>query len=286
MGVTIVGCGDIGARLASSCLEEGSDVRGWVRSAQSVRRLTELGITASQVDLDQPLADPPSLDGEQLYYFAPPPPSGSEDSRVARLIDRLGTDGQPQKVVYLSTSGVYGDCRGAWVDETRQPAPAVDRAKRRLDAEHRWRAWSECSGRPLVILRVAGIYGPGKLPIERLRKRVPMVSEDDAPITNHIHSTDLVRVALAAMQRGASGEVFNVCDGHPESMTRYFNQVADFLQLPRPPLISLEEARQQLSPGMLSYLGESRRLSNRKLLDELGVELRYPDLKYGLPASV
>jgi nucleoside-diphosphate-sugar epimerase len=138
----------------------------------------------------------------------------------------------------------------------------------------------------LVILRVAGIYGPGKLPIERLRKGLPMVAEGDAPITNHIHSLDLVSIAMRAMEKGPSGAIFNVCDGQPESMTRYFNRVADFLTLPRPPVISLDEARCQLSPGMLSYLAESRRLSNRKMRDELGVELRYPDLDRGLPACL
>ncbi len=163
--------------------------------------------------------------------------------------------------------------------------PQVDRARRRLDAETRWREWSGRTGGELVILRVAGIYGPGKLPIQRLQSGQPMVSEADSPITNHIHTFDLVQVCLAAMQRGRSGEVYNVSDGHPGSMTGYFNQVADFSRLPRPPVISMAEAEQQLSPGMLSYLGESRRLSNRKLLAELGVELRYPRLA-GWPAGL
>lgn len=113
-----------------------------------------------------------------------------------------------------------------------------------------------------------------------------MVAEVDSPITNHIHTHDLVEVCLAAMERGVSGEVYNVCDGHPATMTGYFNAVADFLDLPRPPVISLAEAEQTLTPGMLSYLGESRRLSNRKLVEELGVILKYPTLETGLPACL
>jgi nucleoside-diphosphate-sugar epimerase len=113
-----------------------------------------------------------------------------------------------------------------------------------------------------------------------------MVAEADSPITNHIHSLDLVKVARAAMERGGPGAVYNVCDGAPESMTHYFNQVADYCGLPRPPVISLEQAQQQLSPGMLSYLKESRRLSNRKLIEALGVVLDYPDLQRGLPACL
>jgi nucleoside-diphosphate-sugar epimerase len=284
--VTIVGCGDIGRRVAQACLQRGESVTGWVRSDASVVALRERRITALKVDLDRPLLGLPSLAGDDLYYFAPPPAEGRQDRRVARLVDALQGAGLPRRVVYLSTSGVYGDCGGEWVDESRQPAPAVDRAYRRLDAENRWRDWSRQSGGELVILRVAGIYGPGKLPVARLQSGRPMVAEADSPITNHIHTFDLVQSCLAAMERGASGEVYNVCDGHPGSMTGYFNAVADFLGLPRPPVISLEQAKQQLTPGMLSYLGESRRLSNRKLIQELGVTLRYPTLAEGLPESM
>ncbi|MBT2969190.1 MAG: SDR family oxidoreductase [Candidatus Thiodiazotropha sp. (ex Ctena orbiculata)] len=286
MAVTIVGCGDIGTRVALACRADGSRVTAWVRTPESAQRLRRLGVNAVQADLDRALAPDHTVEEGVLYYFAPPPPKGRQDSRVGRFIARLNEGPPPEKVVYLSTSGVYGDCRGAWVDETRTPAPTADRAIRRLDAEAQWHAWSERTGLGLVILRVAGIYGPGKLPLQRLRSRQPMVAEADAPITNHIHSLDLVRIARIAMQRAPSGEVYNVCDGAPEPMTSYFNQVADFLKLPRPPVISLEEAQRQLSPGMLSYLKESRRLSNRKLLEELGVELAYPSLEQGLQASL
>ncbi|MCU7917654.1 MAG: SDR family oxidoreductase [Candidatus Thiodiazotropha sp. (ex Epidulcina cf. delphinae)] len=286
MDVAIIGCGDIGARVALACRERGDPVTGWVSTVEGVSRIEALGIDAVQNNLDRPLNASVPLNARQLYYFVPPPPQGTEDSRVASLIGGFPNASQPERVVYLSTSGVYGECKGAWVDETRPPAPRVDRARRRLDAEHRWRAWSEQSGQELVILRVAGIYGPGKLPLQRLQSGQPMVAEADSPITNRIHTLDLVQICLAAMQRGRAGEVYNVSDGHPGTMTGYFNQVADFLGLPRPPLISLEEARRRLPPGMLSYLAESRRLSNRKMLSELGVALRYPTLEQGLPACV
>jgi nucleoside-diphosphate-sugar epimerase len=221
-----------------------------------------------------------------LFYFAPPPAAGRQDARVMRLIQSFQEAASPLRVVYLSTSGVYGDCQGEWVDENRAPKPEVDRARRRLDAESRWQAWSRETGGELVILRVAGIYGPGKLPVQRLQTGQPMVSEEDSPVTNHIHSLDLVQICLAAMQRGRSGEVYNVSDGHPGSMTGYFNRVADFLGLPRPPLITKAQAKQQLSPGMLSYLRESRRLSNKKMLDELAIKLQYPNLDAGLPACL
>jgi len=286
MKTTIVGCGDIGVRLARRLLDQGHEVAGWVRSRGSVEAVTGLGIHAHGVDLDRADRPLPGLAGQQVYYLVPPPPAGREDTRVARLLDGMACAGAPRRVVYLSTSGVYGDCRGAWVDEERPPAPRADRAWRRLDAERRWQAWCAACGVELVILRVAGIYGPGKLPVKRLRSGQPMVAEADSPITNHIHSQDLVRVCLAAMQRGRNGEVYNVSDGHPGTMTGYFNQVADALGLPRPPVISLAEAQSRLSPGMRSYLRESRRLNNRKLLGELGVALEYPDLEQGLTASL
>jgi nucleoside-diphosphate-sugar epimerase len=284
--VSVIGCGDIGSRVARECLAQGKRVSGWVRTRASLERLEGLGISAVQADLDDAKAALPELQGQRVYYFAPPPAGGQVDTRVARLLAHCRETGSPRRLIYLSTTGVYGDCRGEWVDETRPVAPQVDRARRRLDAERRWRQWSESTGGELVLLRVAGIYGPGKLPVKRLQSGQPMVSEAESPITNHIHSLDLVRICLAAMQRGGNGEVYNVSDGHPGSMTGYFNQVADFLHLPRPPIISRAEAEQRLSPGMLSYLGESRRLRNRKMLAQLQIALRYPTLAEGLPACL
>ncbi len=284
--VTIVGCGDIGHRVAMRLPVPESSVSCWVRSHASARKLQGLGLASVAVDLDDPAISLPAVAGHSLFYFAPPPGSGVEDMRVAALIREIAETGHPYRVVYLSTSGVYGDCDGEWVDEQHPPSPRADRAWRRLDAERRWREWSLSSGGELVILRVAGIYGPGKLPLKRLQSGAPMVAETDSPITNHIHSLDLVDVCLAAMARGRSGEVYNVSDGHPGTMTAYFDQVADFLGLARPPVISLAEAKRRLSPGMLSYLAESRRLSNRKMVEELEVGLRYPTLAEGLPASL
>jgi nucleoside-diphosphate-sugar epimerase len=286
LSICVIGCGDIGSRVARACLGQGNQVSGWVRTQASLERLETLGLSAVQVDLDDDRAALPELQDQRVFYFAPPPPNGREDTRVARLLAHCRETGSPRRVVYLSTTGVYGDCRGEWVDETRSVAPQADRAHRRLDAERRWRHWSESSGGELVLLRVAGIYGPGKLPVKRLQSGQPMISEAESPITNHIHSLDLVQVCLAAMQRGGNGEVYNVSDGHPGSMTGYFNQVADFLQLPRPPIITRAQAKQRLSPGMLSYLGESRRLSNRKMLEALQLELKYPTLAEGLPACL
>jgi len=172
------------------------------------------------------------------------------------------------------------------VTEDRPPNPQVDRARRRLAAETALRRWSATSGVPSVILRVPGIYGPQRLPVERLRAGEPVLREEQSPFSNRIHADDLARVCVAAARSRRPSAVYNVSDGHPTSMTDFFHCVADRLGIPRPPAITLEEARRRLGGGMLSYLAESRRIDNRRMLAELGVELRYPDLDAGLRSCV
>ncbi|MCG6967931.1 MAG: SDR family oxidoreductase [Chromatiaceae bacterium] len=281
----IVGCGDVGRRVASAARLRGETIYCLVGTQASAAALLENGVSAIAVDLDKTA---PSLRGDwdqrQIFYFAPPPASGREDPRMRRFLEALSQDVR-HRIVYISTTGVYGDCHGEWVDEQRPANPQVDRAYRRYDAEQQLRAWRAAGHGEIVILRVAGIYGPGKLPLERLKRRLPMVGEGDAPWTNRIHIDDLVRVCEAALARGTDGAVYNVSDGRPGNMRDYFDRVAELYGLPRAPLISLAEAQDTLSAGLLSYLAESRRLDSRRMREELQVSLRYPDLASGLAAS-
>lgn len=183
-----------------------------------------------------------------------------------------------------STTGVYGDCGGDWVDETRVPQPTEPRALRRLSAEQQWQDWAKANGVELVILRLPGFYGPGRLPRKRLEQGLPVLAEASSPWSNRIHIHDLTKACLAAMDLGRAGEIYNLSDGHPGTMTDYFNQVADHLGLPRPPQIALDAVPEQLSAGMQGYLRESRRIDNSKMLRELGLELSYPTLAQGLAA--
>ena len=279
--VLIVGCGDIGLRLAGLC--SGTPVTGLVRTRQSLARLGARQVLPKRLDLDAPFAaDDLMAANSQLYYLAPPPPHGDTDPRVAAVCAALRGPHRPRKVVYLSTTAVYGDCGGRWIDETAPLQPGTARGRRRLDAERRWLRWGDSQGVPVVILRVPGIYGPGRLPLERLRKGVPVLAEQDAPFTNRIHADDLARVCLLAMQRGRADEAYNVSDGHPTSMSDYFNRVADSLSLPRPPVVDRATAEIELTASMLSFLSESKRILNTKMLDELGVRLQYADLEQGL----
>ncbi len=278
----ILGCGYIGRLLGARLAAGGVGVTGVVRSAESAAQLPAVGVQALQLDL---LQDPPNAletADADLFHLAPPPGEGREDPLTGRLIDAFAARGQPRRLVYIGTTGVYGDCGGEWVDETRAPRPMADRALRRWDAEERLRAWSRDTGAELVILRVAGIYACDRLPLARIRSGQPVVSAAEAPWSNRIHADDLVEICIAAMDAAPAGALYNVCDGHPTTMTDYFLGIAAAAGLVPPPQIPLADAPGRVSAGMLSYLRESRRLSNRKLLSELGVRLRYPTLAAGL----
>ncbi len=281
----IIGYGDVGERLARLLARDGEAVAGVVRSAASVERLQAAGVVALQRDLDAPLtAGDLDLRGKSVYYFAPPPERGTTDPRMGHFLAAAHPGNQPRKIVYISTTGVYGDCGGAWITEAQPVNPRTDRGKRRLDAENRLRAWSEQSGVPVVILRVPGIYGPGRLPVSRLRQGLPILDEAEAPYSNRIHADDLASICLAAMRHAPAGEIYNAADDQPTTMSHYFNCLADHLGLPRLPTVSMAEARERLTPAMLSFIEESRRIDNRKLRESLGVVLAYPNLDAGLAA--
>jgi nucleoside-diphosphate-sugar epimerase len=280
----ILGCGYVGRRLARHYLRLGGLVTGLVRSEASRASLAAEGIQAVARDLGTDSLADLACAGEQVFHFAPPPSDGAQDRHTRHLVSAFSRAGNPSRVVYLSTTGVYGDCGGAWVDETRPPAPVADRAHRRWDAEQALGDWSRETGGELVVLRVAGIYGPGRLPLERIRRGLPLVRREEAPYSNRVHVDDLVAACVAAMERGENGGVYNVSDGSPSTMTDYFFRVADAAGLPRPPELAMADAAEALSAGMLSYMRESRRLSNRRMREELGVTPRYPDLTAGLAA--
>lgn len=285
--ILIIGCGDTGKRVARLALEKNAAVWALVRAEQGGALIEELGVRTFHGNLDDPLslAGLPTR-GRIVFYFAPPPGGGITDPRMRAFCAAIAPGEEPCRVIYLSTSGVYGDCGGDTVTEDTPPNPETARAKRRLDAETSLRRWGVERGVAVVILRVTGIYGPGRLPLSQLASGQPVLNEDESPFTNRIHAEDLARVCIAAAERGEDGDIFNVSDGQATTMTHYFNAVADLLGLPRPSQVSMEKARQVMSPLMLSYMGESRRMSNSKMLAKLGITLLYPDLAAGLRASL
>ncbi len=283
--VFIIGCGYVGSRLAQRWLTRDTPVAALARNRESGEKLAKLGVSPVPGDLSD-IWSLRRLDvTEQLiYYLAPPPGGGTNDPWMRHFVAALGANRLPARCILVSTTGVYGDHQGAWVDEESQLRPGSDRARRRLDAERVLRTWGRVRRVPVVVLRVAGIYGSDRLPLVRLQAREPVVDEQECPYTNRIHVDDLVQACVAAADYGVADNVYNICDGTPGTMTEYFNTVADIFSLPRPPVLTMQQARTRLTPGMLSYLSESRRLRNDKMLSELRVRLRYPDLVTGLTA--
>jgi uncharacterized protein YbjT (DUF2867 family) len=283
----IAGCGDIGQRVARLALAAQVPTAALLRSPVNSENLQRQGVTVHQGDLDgsRPLGGLPFA-GSTVLYLVPPPGGGQLDPRVRVFCGSVEPGQEPAKIVYLSTSGVYGDCGGALVTEATPTNAQTSRARRRLDAETILRAWTRHRGIALVILRVTGIYGPGRLPLQRLQQGHPVLCEEEASFTNRIHADDLAQVCWAAANKGEDGDIFNVSDGRPGTMTEYFNAVADAAGLPRPPQVSLAEAQQVMTPMMLSYLQESRRMDNQRMLDKLGIQLQHPDLAEGIRASL
>lgn len=279
----IVGCGDIGLRVARA-LRGRRRIYALTRSVQRSEHLRSLGIVPVMADLDRP----ETLDrlaglAQDIAHLAPPPHSGARDTRTANLVRALARGGSlPQRLVYISTSGVYGDCGGRVVDETRVLQPMTERAVRRVDAERVLRAWGAESGVQVSILRVPGIYAPGRLPLARLEAGTPALSGDHDPYTNHIHADDLARIVIAALTRGRAGRAYNASDDSSMKMGDYFDLVADRFGLPHPPRVSLDKAQEALPETLLSFMRESRRLANRRLKKELRVRLRYPSVDQGV----
>lgn len=278
--VCIAGCGYIGKQLAQRLLHNDRDLLAYVSSNASLSDCNSKGISCESINLDHPQADI-NLSAHRLIYLVPPPSSGRFDTRMSHFLDAIDKH-PPERFVLISTTGVYGNCEGQWIDETADLNPIADRAFRRVNAEQQVQQYCQRHHIPLVILRVAGIYGPGKIPEARIRSGQAIVNQHDSPFTNRVHAHDLVTVCEKALLDDSITGVYNVTDGHPGTMYEYFTGVAEALQLPSPPAISLDQAHRQLSEGMLSYMAESRRIDNKKLLDDFELTLRYPSLREGL----
>lgn len=282
----IVGCGDI-ARRVIPLLGDRFDVRALIRSTAQRSRLTRLSVLPLIGDLDQPHSLV-KLGGNAdiVLHCAPPPASGITDPRTANLIRALSRAPiLPWHMVYLSTSGVYGDRAGAIVDEFAAPAPQTDRARRRLDAEARLSRWGRAHRVDVSILRVPGIYAADRLPLARLAQGTPALKTEDDVFTNHIHADDLARAVVAAIEHGRPQRAYNICDDSEIRMGDWFDLVADRFGVARPPRIARAAAKKMIAPELLSFMSESRRLDNARMKRELGVKLLYPDVKRGLAAA-
>jgi nucleoside-diphosphate-sugar epimerase len=281
----IVGCGDVGLRVLK-LLRHQWRVLALTSSPARVSILRKAGAVPLLGDLDQPstllrlagLAD-------AVLHLAPPATHGLLDRRTGALLQALMRGHRVRRLVYASTTGVYGDCQGQTLDETRRVAPGTDRARRRVDAEAQVRRFGRRTGAAVAILRIPGIYArdrEGGQPRDRVARRTPVLAQEDDVYTNHIHADDLARACVAALWRSAPQRVYNVCDDTDLLMGDYFDLVARLEGLPPPPRITRAQAQQQLGSMQLSFMSESRRIDNRRLKTGLRLRLLYPTVLQGL----
>jgi len=279
----ILGCGDVGLRLLALLKHR---FRVFAVTSQPARcaELRAAGAIPLVADLDQPatLARLARL-AQIVVHLAPPHSAGEKDQRSRNLAAIL-----PERatLVYISTTGVYGDCGGALIDETQVLAPHNGRARRRVDAEQVLRAWARRRGGHLAILRVPGIYAAERLPLARLRQGTPALIAADDVYTNHIHADDLARIIVAAIFKASPLRIYHASDDSQLKMAEYFDLVAQAFGLPLPPRLPRSELEQVVSPMLLSFMSESRRLQNQRIKLELGVRLRYPDVATALLTMV
>lgn len=282
--ILIIGFGDIGSRVAKHYTEQEQAVTAVCRQGPEQEHIKHLAVDldSDQTQLQQALIDTHSTD---IFWFAPPQKTGQTDTRVRQFCKTL-TAGAVRRFVYISTTAVYGDCEGRWINEEEPLKPGTDRGKRRGDAEKRLQMTAKELGFELVILRVPGIYGPRRWPLARLQKGLPVLKEAESPYTNRIHQDDLANICVAAMNNAPvkTGEsrCYNCSDGQPSTMTDYFNRIADAFDIPRPPQLPRAEAEKQLSASMLSFMNESKRLNSDRIQRELNITLAYAELSEAL----
>ena len=287
----IVGCGDVGLRIVKRLpLSSGVGVKVMALTSSPQRRaeLRADGVVPLLGNLDQP-ASLHRLAGiaHRVIHLAPPPGEGWIDARTRALVAALARRSSPSDLVYASTSGVYGDCQGARVHETRAVQAQSARAIRRIDAEARVRHLGRSHHLRVSSLRIPGIYAldrPNGTPATRLQKGTPVLLPQDDVFTNHIHADDLARACIAALWRGRAQRVYNVNDDTGLKMGDYFDLAADILKLPRPPRVARSTAQEQLPLMLLSFMNESRRLNNTRMKQELRLNLHYPTVRSGLTA--
>ncbi|MBU3618220.1 SDR family oxidoreductase [Polynucleobacter sp. JS-Fieb-80-E5] len=280
--ILIIGCGDIGLRVAKQ-LSRSHRVFALTSQQNRFQELRAVGAIPILGNLDHP-ESLWRLSGlaQTVIHLAPPQNGGNRDCRTRNLLRILAQGSNAvRRLIYISTTGVYGDHGGGKVSEATPVNPQSERAQRRVDAERILRLWAPAHGVALTILRVPGIYAADRLPIERLQAKTPALLPEEDAYSNHIHSDDLARLVCAAVYHGKPQRIINACDGGETKMGDYFDEVADAFGLERPVRLPGSELQKIVSPMLWSFMRESRRVTNQRL-PELKTPLRYPSVGHFL----
>lgn len=303
--VCIAGCGDVGTRIAhklKNAKTNENSILALVRSDQSRQALEADGFRAQSIDFDQMVQISKKQKNsnyehiQDLYYLVPPQKTGRTDLRTNAFLQYLQLNGftkkqvlkpgqtsvPPRRIVLISTTGVYGDCDGEVVTEKTVINPTTERSQRRADMEQQWVHFAQNHEILLSILRVPGIYSFSRLPRARLATNTPIVNPDECGYTNRIHADDLAMICQIVMEQQTQSDIYNVSDGRPGKLSQYLIDVAEFLKLTPPPIIRLAEGHDKISTGMMSYLTESRKIDNTKLLKQFNMKLKYIDYREGI----
>ncbi|MFN3231383.1 MAG: SDR family oxidoreductase [Alphaproteobacteria bacterium] len=282
MRLFVFGLGYTAQVISLRLLSEGWQIAGTCRSQEKKAALEAAGIRAFLFDADRPLENTASaLDGATHVLHSVPPGEAGDAVLMHHGQDIAALEGL-QWFGYLSTTGVYGDHQGGWVDESTPRTPAGPRGQRRADAELGWMAHYEQSGLPVHLFRLPGIYGPGRSALDSVRAGRTRRLFKDGQVFSRIHVEDLASGVIASMKRPNPGSAYNLCDDEPAPPQDVTAFACDLLGLPVEPLTPIEEA--DLSPMARSFYGESKRVRNDKMKTELGVTLAYPTYRDGLRA--
>lgn len=267
-----LGHGYCAAALAARLMPLGWRVIGTARTPERAAALRRSGV--------EPLLWPADLRGalaQATHVLASAAPDGGGDPFLATHRAELAA-ARPAWVGYLSTTAVYGDHQGGWVDETTPPDPGSARAVQRVLAERQWRA----TGLPVHVFRLAGIYGPGRGPFEKVRDGTARRIIKPGQVFSRIHVADIAAVLAASMQRPQLGAIYNLCDDDPAPPEDVLSYAARLLGLPEPPAVPFDQA--EMSAMARSFYAESKRVRNDRIKTELGITLLYPDYRQGLAA--
>ena len=258
----------------------GWSLAGTCRTAEGCRALADAGVDAVPFSREAPLAEPAqSLAGTTHLLLSIPPDDDGDPALDCHGADIAATEGL-EWIGYLSTTGVYGDTGGAWVDESATPAPTSARGRRRLQAERAWLALGEEYGLAVHVFRLAGIYGPGRNALAIVRRGTAKRVAKPGQVFSRIHVADIAQVLAASIAKPHAGAIYNVCDDEPAPAADVVAHACTLLGVASPPLTPHDKA--DLSPMARSFYADNRRVSNDRIKAELGVTLRYPNYRAGL----